>query len=189
MKRTAAFLLRLFGWHVNSFIPPENRYVLIVAPHTSWLDALIGRLAFWTKRLPAKFFVKKEFFVFPFGYLLKALGGMPIDRKQAQHVVEHAVNLLASHKKLALIITPEGTRKRTENWKKGFYYIARRADVPLYAGIVDYRKKNCTVLPRPIDTHRSWEDVNEELRRIYGGACGRYPENFNLYKEETHLDG
>ncbi len=182
MKKTAAFILRLFGWRVNSFIPPEDRYVLIVAPHTSWTDALIGRLAFWTKRLPARFFVKKEFFIFPFGYLLKALGGMPIDRKQARHVVEHAVNLLATHKRLALIITPEGTRKRTDHWKKGFYYIARRADVPLYAGIVDYRKKTCTILPGPLDTTQPLDALNEDLRRIYAGAYGRYPENFNLDK-------
>ncbi|MDE5574536.1 MAG: 1-acyl-sn-glycerol-3-phosphate acyltransferase, partial [Bacteroidales bacterium] len=116
MKNFATLLLRLAGWRVNDFIPPENKYVLIVAPHTTWVDALIGRLAFWTKRLPARFFIKKEFFVFPFGFLLKALGGMPIDRKQAQHLAEHAVNLLATHRRLALIITPEGTRKRTERW-------------------------------------------------------------------------
>ncbi len=185
MEKTAAFILRLFGWRVNNFIPPEDKYVLIVAPHTSWTDALIGRLAFWTKRLPARFFIKKEFFIFPFGFLLKALGGMPIDRKQAQHVVEHAVNLLSSHKRLALIITPEGTRKRTEHWKKGFYYIARRAGVPLYAGIVDYRKKTCTVLPEPIDTDRSWDTLYDDIKHIYGDACGRYPENFNLYKQKA----
>lgn len=180
MKTIATFLLRLAGWKVNDFIPPENRYVLIVAPHTSWSDALIGRLAFWTKRLPARFFIKKEFFFFPFRFPLKALGGLPIDRQQAQHVVEHAVNLLSTHPKLALIITPEGTRKRTKHWKKGFYYIAKRAQVPLYAGIVDYKTKTCTVLPEPLNTDQSLEELLGELRRIYAEASGRHEENFAL---------
>lgn len=182
MKNFATLLLRLAGWRVNDFIPPENKYVLIVAPHTSWKDALIGRLAFWTKRLPAKFFIKKEFFVFPFGFLLKALGGMPIDRQQAQHVVEHSVSLLATHRRLALIITPEGTRKRTERWKKGFYYIAKRAGVPLYAGIVDYGTKSCTVLPTPLDTEQDLESLFDDLRKIYAEATARHPENFALPK-------
>ncbi|MCM1041604.1 MAG: 1-acyl-sn-glycerol-3-phosphate acyltransferase [Bacteroides sp.] len=182
MKTFATFILRLMGWKVNDFIPPESRYVLIVAPHTSWKDALIGRLAFWTKKLPARFFIKKEFFVFPFGWLLKVLGGMPINREQAQHVVEHAVNLLASHEKLALIITPEGTRQRTERWKKGFYYIAKRARVPLYAGIVDYKTKTCTVLPEPLDTEQDLDALTADLRRIYAHATGREPEKFALPK-------
>lgn len=180
MGKFASFLLGLAGWKVNDFIPPESRYVLIVAPHTSWKDALIGRLAFWTKKLPARFFIKKEFFVFPFGWLLKALGGMPINRQEAQHVVEHAVNLLATHKRLALIITPEGTRKPTVHWKRGFYYIARRAGVPLYAGIVDYKTKTCTVLPEPIDMEREWPEVSADLRKIYRGATARHPQNFVL---------
>lgn len=180
MKRFATFLLRLGGWKVNDFIPPEQKYVLIVAPHTSWLDALIGKLAFWTKKLPARFFIKKEFFVFPFGYLLKALGGMPIDREQARHVADYAVNLLATHRRLALIITPEGTRKRTGRWKKGFYHIAKRAGVPLYAGIVDYKTKTCTVLPEPLDTEQPLENLLGDLRKIYADAHGRREENFAL---------
>ena len=180
MKNFASFVLRMAGWKVNDFIPPESKYVLIVAPHTSCLDALIGRFAFWTKRLPARFFIKKEFFVFPFGFLLKALGGLPIDRQQAQHVVEHAVNLLATHKRLALIITPEGTRKRTEHWKKGFYYIAKRANVPLYAGIVDYKTKTCTVLPSPLDTEQEYENLIGTLREIYADATAKEPQNFAL---------
>lgn len=180
MKTFASFLLRCAGWKVNDFIPPENRYVLIVAPHTSWKDALIGRLAFWTKRLPARFFIKKEFFIFPFGALLRLLGGMPINREEAQHVAEHSVNLLTTHKRLALIITPEGTRQRTEHWKKGFYYIAKRAGVPIYAGIVDYKTKTCTVLPEPIDATQDWPVITEKLRTIYRNATGRHPENFAL---------
>lgn len=180
MKKFATFLLRLAGWTVDDFIPPEQKYVLIVAPHTSWKDALIGRLAFWTKKLPARFFIKKEFFVFPFGFLLKALGGLPINREQAQHVVEHAVSLLETHKRLALIITPEGTRKRTERWKKGFYYIAKRAQVPLYAGIVDYKTKTCTVISTPLNTEQSVEELFGNLREIYAGTTACEPTRFAL---------
>lgn len=180
MEKTASFCLKLMGWTVNDFRPPEKKYVLIVAPHTSAMDFVIGRLAFWTKGLPARFFIKKEFFVFPIRRLLKALGGMPIDRQQAGNVVEHSVNLLKEADELALIITPEGTRKATTHWKKGFYYIAKRAQVPLYAGIVDYGEKKCTILPEPLDLDKDADRLMQDLSKIYHGVKAKHPENFRV---------
>lgn len=180
MTRIAAWVLKAAGWKVDEFRPSEKKYVLIVAPHTSVWDFVVGRLAFWTKKMPARFLIKKEFFVFPFGGLLKALGGLPIDRKQAGNVVEHAAALIHKADELALILTPEGTRKRTEHWKRGFYYIAKRANVPLYAGIVDYEKKVCKILPQTLDTNKDFNALMEDLAKIYRGAKGKYPENFNF---------
>ena len=180
MKKTASFFLKIIGWSVNEFRPPEKKYVLIVAPHTSVMDFVIGRLAGWTIGLPARFFIKKEFFVFPIRRLLNALGGMPIDRQQAGNVVEHSVNLLKEADELALIITPEGTRKATNRWKKGFYYIAKRAQTPVYAGIVDYGERRCTILPEPLDLDKDADRLMEDLSQIYQGIKARHPENFRV---------
>lgn len=180
MKKTARFILRLMGWKVTPFTPAEKKYVLIVAPHTSAMDFVVGRLAFWTKDLPARFFIKKEFFFFPIGMLLKSLGGMPIDRKQAGNVVEQSAQMLTDSERLALIITPEGTRKYTKNWKKGFYYIARRAQVPVYTGILDYGKKVCDIRPEPLNLNLEIGEIMDQLATIYKGAQGKHPENFNF---------
>ena len=180
MEKLALACLRAFGWKVNGFRPPEEKYILIVAPHTSVMDFVIGRLAFWTKRLPARFFIKKEFFVFPIRRLLKALGGMPIDRRQAGNVVEHSANLLKEADELALIITPEGTRKATSQWKKGFYYIAKRAHVPVYAGIVDYGRKTCKRLPQPLDRANSSDDLMRDWAKTSHRTKARHPENIRV---------
>lgn len=174
-------ILGALGWKVGPFTPKEDKYILIVAPHTSWMDFAIGKLAFNTKGIPAVFFIKKEFFVFPLGLLLKKLGGMPIDRKHASSVVEHTASIVEKSRRIAVIITPEGTRKRNPDWKKGFYYLAKRTGIPVYAGKIDYGKKSCDILPGPVDTSKPFVQVMQELEARYQGTRGRHPENFNFY--------
>ncbi len=180
MKKTAAFILRCFGWRVDSFTPSERKYVLIVAPHTSNWDFVIGRLAFWTKSLPARFMIKKEFFRFPVGGLLKALGGLPVERGTGGgRAVEEAVRLLQTHDAMALILTPEGTRRRNPHWKKGFYYIAQAAQIPLYVGYVDYKKKECRIVGRMPVTGDLAAD-SRYLLEAYADVTARYPAQFAL---------
>lgn len=180
MKKTAAFILRCFGWRVDAFTPPERKYVLIVAPHTSNWDFVIGRLAFWTKSLPARFMIKKEFFRFPIGGLLKALGGLPVERGAGGgRAVEEAVRLLQTHASMALILTPEGTRRRNPHWKKGFYYIAQAAQVPLYMGYIDYKEKVCRIVGQmPVSGDLAAD--SRWLRETYAGITARYPTQFAL---------
>lgn len=180
MKNISETILRLLGWKVGRFTPREKKYILIVAPHTSWTDFLIGKLAFNTKGIPAVFFIKKEFFIFPIRKLLLNLGGLPIDRENAGNIVEHTAALLEKSERMAVIITPEGTRKKTRHWKKGFYTLSRRTGLNVYAGIVDYGKRTCEILPVPLDTGKEFKDVMRDLARIYQGAKGRHPENFNF---------
>ncbi|MEG1498591.1 MAG: 1-acyl-sn-glycerol-3-phosphate acyltransferase [Bacteroidales bacterium] len=180
MKTIAFYLLKCFGWHVTDFSPCEKKYVLIVAPHTSAWDFVIGRTAFSIKEMPAKFIIKREFFVFPFGIILKSLGGLPINREQAGNVVEFASCLLKEKEKMALVLTPEGTRKYNAKWKKGFYYIAKRANVPVYAGFLDYKKKCCGIFPNPILLTDDYSADIKKIENIYKGITAKYPENFNL---------
>ena len=180
MKKIAAFVLRCFGWEVEPFIPPEKKYVLIVAPHTSNWDFVVGRLAFWTKLLPARFMIKKEFFRFPLGGLIRALGGLPVERGTGSgRMIDQAVKLLQESENMALIMTPEGTRRRNPHWKKGFYHIAMAAQVPIYVGYVDYERKYCHIVGKMPQTGDLAAD-SRYLIEIYRSVKARYPEKFAL---------
>lgn len=180
--KLAKKILKLLGWNIEGFTPADERYILIVAPHTSWRDFVIGKLALDTKGVPAVFLIKKEFFVFPIRRLLKRLGGLPVDRRHAGGIIESTASLLDLYKdrRMAVVITPEGTRRRTEKWKKGFYVLAHRTHLPVYAGIVDYRKKTCGIRPFPLSLDKPFEAVMKDLSEIYKGVQGKYPENFNF---------
>jgi 1-acyl-sn-glycerol-3-phosphate acyltransferase len=180
MNKFAKFTLKLFGWKLAPLTPTEKKYIVIVAPHTSFWDFIVGKLFCSARGIPAKFFIKKEFFFFPVKGLLKALGGVPIDRENAQNVVAYTIKLFNESEDLVVIITPEGTRKKVKNWKKGYYYIAERANVPLYAGFMDFKTKNCGII-KQIPVTGNYEQDFKEIEKIYRGMHGKHPERFNLY--------
>jgi 1-acyl-sn-glycerol-3-phosphate acyltransferase len=180
MKKLAGFLLKMCGWKTHPFTPTEKKYVVIVAPHTSFWDFVIGKLFCTYRSIPAKFFIKKEFFFFPIGYALKALGGIPIDRTHAQNVVSYTTELFERSEELVIIITPEGTRKRVEKWKKGYYFLAERANVPLYAAFIDFTTKECGII-KQIPVTGNYDEDYKEIEKTYRGMHGKHPERFNLY--------
>lgn len=156
-----------------------RRCVLIMAPHTSNWDFVIGRLALWAIGAKAGFLIKKEAFFFPLGWLLKKMGGIPIDRKKSKNVVWQIAVLLNKSKEMALVITPEGTRSLRHEWKKGFYYIASMAEVPIVMGYLDYAKKEAGIGKMIYPS----EDYQADLSVIYDfykDFTARHPEKFNL---------
>ncbi|MDR1975325.1 MAG: 1-acyl-sn-glycerol-3-phosphate acyltransferase [Bacteroidales bacterium] len=180
MRKIAEWILKLFGWDLRPFTPTEKKYVVIVAPHTSFWDFFVGKLFCVARNIPAKFFIKKEFFFFPIRRALRAIGGIPIDRKHATNVVAYSVELFNKTDDLVIIITPEGTRKRVNKWKKGYYFIAERASVPLYAGFIDYKKKTCGII-KQISVTGNYEEDFKHIEQIYRGMSGKRPKRFNLY--------
>ena len=134
---------KLSGWKVvGSFPYHYKKMLLIVAPHTSWKDIMIGfaarnELKIWY----AKFLGKKELFEGPFGWLFLWLGGTPVDRFSNQGVVDQVANLFESNENFLLALAPEGTRKRVDKLRSGFYHIAKKAKVPLLPIGLDYGKK------------------------------------------------
>ncbi|MEG1572166.1 MAG: 1-acyl-sn-glycerol-3-phosphate acyltransferase [Bacteroidales bacterium] len=177
MRTIASILLRLCGWTVGPFRPSAAKYVLIVAPHTSNWDFIIGRLAFYKIGIPMKVLIKKELFIFPLNFILKAFGGVPVNRQQALNTVNFSTNLLQNADSLALVLTPEGTRKATKNWKKGFYYIAQKAEVPLYIAYIDYKKKKCAIDSEFVISG----DIDMDMIKIktfYQGITAKFPANF-----------
>nr|MBC8460835.1 1-acyl-sn-glycerol-3-phosphate acyltransferase [Deltaproteobacteria bacterium] len=136
-------ILRLFGWNTNGALPDGIKKAVVVnAPHTSYWDFVVGRLTFWAIRVNIRFLIKKEVFFFPLGWLLEKLGGLPVDRGRNKcNIVTQVVRMFHEHDALVVVITPEGTRKRVEQWKKGFYLIALKAGVPLALSFIDYGNK------------------------------------------------
>jgi 1-acyl-sn-glycerol-3-phosphate acyltransferase len=176
----ARTLLRTFGWKSLFSAPkPEGNFVLIVAPHTSWWDFVVGRFALSAMNLHGRFIIKKEMFKFPFGIFLKLFGGYPVDRMNGSNVVKPIIELFSRKKNYCIIITPEGTRKRTEHWKKGYYFIAHSVKVPIYCGYVDYQEKLCNI---GLIVHPSgnYDADFEIIKEFYKGRKGKFPEEFNL---------
>lgn len=183
MKQIAKFILWAFGWKlIGKREPQMKKCIFIQAPHTSMSDFLWGRLGLWQLGVNVKFLIKKEMFFFPFGLILKALGGIPIDRSSGNNVVEQIVHQFNSRDDFSLVITPEGTRKYTERWKKGFYHIAIKANVPIYISYLDYEKKEGGP-GRIFHPTGDYEKDFAEIQEFYKDKVAKYPENFNLSKQ------
>ncbi|MDP2423187.1 MAG: 1-acyl-sn-glycerol-3-phosphate acyltransferase [Bacteroidales bacterium] len=174
------FILWLAGWKVVYDVPHEYRqFVLIMAPHTSNWDFLVGRLALWSLRLKAFFLIKKEAFFFPLGPIVKAVGGIPVDRAHGNNVVSEVAEIFRKNPIMVITITPEGTRSLRRNWKRGFWYIARQAQVPVVMGYLDYGKKVAGV-HRVFWPSESYEQDLVMISDFYRNITARHPEKFNL---------
>ncbi len=180
MKYFAGFILRLIGWKVSGSVPAHiKKCVIIAAPHTSNWDFVIARIVYWRLGVPVKFLIKREAFDHPLGGLVKALGGIPVDRKKSNNLVEQVAELFDHYDVLNVIITPEGTRRLVTEWKKGFYYIALRANVPIVIGFIDYKRKVGGFGPVLHPTGDFDADF-EIIKAFYRDKTGRHPEKFNL---------
>ena len=180
MNQIARFILRLMGWNIYTRVPLDiKKAVIIMAPHTSNWDFIIGRLGFYLHNMKPKILIKKEAFKPPLGALLKRMGGIPVDRGHSQNTVKKITREFQVHDELSLLITPEGTRRRVERWKKGFYFIALQAKVPIFLAFLDYRRKEGglgTMLYPSGDFEADFRIIEE----FYKDKQARNPENFNL---------
>ena len=125
------WILAALGWHIEGEFPNLPKLVIIVAPHTSNWDFVVGLAAKWALGLRVLWLGKAALFRGPFGSALRALGGRPVDRAASHDLVHDLVQEFASYERLMLALAPEGTRKRVERWRTGFYHIARGANTPI----------------------------------------------------------
>ena len=141
-------LFKIFKWRVVGDFPKDiPKYVIIGAPHTSNYDFVIGLLVKITKKLKTNFLGKASLFIFPLGYFFRSVGGIPIDRKKNKNVVDATVNEFNARSKFVIAISPEGTRSKVDNWKTGFYYIAKQAGVPVVAITFDFGNRQTEIFP------------------------------------------
>ncbi|ERI83801.1 Acyltransferase [Bacteroides pyogenes F0041] len=172
---------RLLGWKTHVTVPDYDKCVICAAPHTTNFDLFIGKLFYGALGRKTGFMMKKEWFFFPLGIFFKAAGGIPVDRGRKTSLVDQMVNHFAKSRKFHLAITPEGTRKPNPDWKKGFYYIALKAQVPIVLVGIDYEKKTITATKAVIPT----DDIDKDMREIklyFKDFKGKHPENFVLGK-------
>lgn len=146
MRWLAKFIyFKLLGWkvvgNVNFSKDSVKKAVIIAAPHTSWHDFYIGLLLRKITNVKTNFIGKKELFTWPFGYYFRAIGGKPLDRTPGQNKVGAIAQLFEGEDEFRLTLAPEGTRKKVDNWKTGFYYIAKAAKVPIIMFTLDFENK------------------------------------------------
>ena len=152
---------RLLGWKTNVTVANYDKCVICAAPHTSNLDLFIGKLFYGAIGRKTSFMMKKEWFFFPLGLIFKAVGGIPVDRSRKTSLVDQMTEQFAKRKQFHLAITPEGTRKANPNWKKGFYYIAQKAKVPIVLIGIDYPSKTISATKAVMPTGDMDADMKE----------------------------
>ncbi len=147
MDKISKFIFfHLMGWKIiNSFPKELKKYVIIVAPHTSWIDFPIGVFLRSIQHLPANYIGKHTLFRPPFGFIFRALGGTPVDRSKSESRVEAITKVFNEKDRFILTLSPEGTRKRMRKWKTGFYYIAVGAKIPIVMCGFDYKTKSVVI--------------------------------------------
>ncbi len=151
----------------------------MMATHNSNWDFLIGWLGYMSIGVEAKYLVKKEAFFFPLGNFLKTMGAIPVDRRASTNIVIQVGDMFKKTDKLFVTITPEGSRSLRPNWKRGFYYIAEHAKVPVGFGFLDYKFKTGGIGGMLFPTGNYDEDI-KKIEAFYSDKHARYPENFNL---------
>lgn len=182
MKRIWISLVKLFGWRLllpeKGSRPELERCVFVVAPHTSALDFVVGATYLWQCSSNGRVFIKKEFFRWPLGGLLRKLGAISIDRGNRKNdMVGTAVREFAMGEPLSIVITPEATRKPTNRWKRGFWEIARQAGVPIVPAYWDFKKKEIGIFDTFWPTDDFEADV-KAIRRHYRASMAKHPDHF-----------
>lgn len=167
---------KLWGWKVEGrFDPDIKKAVVIVAPHTSWVDFIVGLFARRIVRTKIHWLGKKELFVWPFSYYFKWTGGTPLDRTPGQDKVQYIASLFLKKEEFRLALAPEGTRKKVEKWRTGFYYIASEANVPIIRVGFDYASKKVCIA-EPFYTRGTLEVDLPKIQSFFQGMKGKNPE-------------
>ena len=176
LRLLALTVLKLCGWKTIGPDLEQKRFVVIGAPHTSNWDFPLMLSVVLKLRLEVFWMGKHTLFPFPFAWLMKWLGGIPINRAKSHSVVDETVHHYAEHEKLIVLIPPEGTRAKVNSWKTGFYRIAKNANVPILLGFVDAEKKQAGFAGFFYPTGNIEKDM-AEIRDFYSTKKGLNAEN------------
>lgn len=184
-KKLCYEYLKSTGWTFKVELPADLRsFIFLGAPHTSNYDFLPAMGIAHVMHRNARFVIKKEWVKFPMGLLMKPLGALGLDREKLKEGkgsnTDSMASLFKDFSELVLMIAPEGTRGRNENWKTGFYYIAQKANVPIVLAFADYKKK--IIGTGPIIHPTNFEDDMRAIMNFYRNISGRQVANFALDK-------
>lgn len=167
---------RLLGWKLIGTVDPKiKKCIIIVVPHTSNVDFLMGLLVRGILNIKINFVGKKELFAFPFGYYFRSVGGAPLDRSGGKNNVDATVDVFNQHETFRLALSPEGTRKKVTELRTGFYYIALKAKVPIISAALDYGKKEVR-FSEPVRLTGNFEEDMDKILPHFKGVKGKIPE-------------
>ena len=180
IKKFSRWLLyKRLGWTADVNVELPEKCVICLAPHTSNWDFVYSMLYGKAEGLKSNFLMKKEWFFWPLGPIFRRMGGIPVFRSKHTSMTDHLAEEVKTRQQFGLCITPEGTRSLNPDWKKGFYFIALKAQIPILLYGVDYEKKliNCTESIMPSG------DLEKDMRHIklyFKDFKGKKPENFSI---------
>ena len=170
---------KILGWKAEVSVPDFNKCIICAAPHTTNWDLFIGKLFIGAIGRESGFMMKKEWFFFPMGCIFRKMGGIPVNRNKHTSLVEQIVQKIKKSEKFHLAITPEGTRSANPEWKKGFYYIALGAGIPIVLIGIDYAKK-CISAKKYLMPSGDIEEDMREIKNYFKEFTGKHPERFAL---------
>ena len=172
-------LYKVCGWTKEVSVSHPKKYIICLAPHTSNWDFVLGQLYSYADGVKINFLMKKEWFFFPLGAIFRRLGGIPVNRQKKGSMTDALAETARQSEEFRLCVTPEGTRKSNPEWKKGFYYIALKAGLPILLYGVDYERKliQCTKVVVPTgDIDREMAEIKEYFKNFKG----KHPEQFAI---------
>lgn len=176
------------GWRIEQEMPDLEKYVVLAVPHTSNWDFLTMMAALLVKGRVPQITMKQELFRWPLSWILYLMGAIPIDRKQPKALVQNMAAQIKASDSIIIAFTPEGTRKKTDHWKSGFYYTAHLAQIPIVCGYVDYRRKRVGAGLVLYPTGNIQDDF-EHIRMFYElHGAAKYPEQVSnlLLKTDSY---
>ncbi len=179
LRLISIVFLRVNGWQVTGALPAgAAKSVLIAAPHTSNWDLPYTLMVAFVLRLNIYWMGKASIFRFPFGPVMRWLGGIAVDREKSNNLVAASAQaLISADGPVQLVVPPEGTRGRTRHWKTGFYFIAQQAQVPIVLAYMDYHRKRSGLGPVFTPTGDVDKDM-AEIKQFYAGIKGRRADLF-----------
>ena len=167
----------ILGWKITGFsdLKSIKKAVIIAVPHTSWHDFYIGVLLRAVLGIETNFVGKKSLFKWPFGWIFKALGGSPVERKRNENQVQSIARLFKDNDVFRMAMSPEGTRKKVNEWRTGFYYIAKTANIPIIMFTLDFEHKE-NKFSEPFYPTDDVEADFKYMRSFFKGVKGKVPE-------------
>lgn len=178
LRLVALLLMKITGWKTDGDLPDVKKYVLVVAPHTSNWDLFYGILIAFAYRLEVYYMAKHQLFKFPFGPIMRWLGGIRIDRSHAGNNVMQTIKKFQENECLVIAVPPEGTRSKAPGWKSGFYHIAHGAGVPMVFAFIDYARKAAGIKGMLYASGNIEDDI-QIIREMYKDVKGRFDDQKN----------
>ena len=166
----------LSGWTMKGGMPDVAKSVIVVAPHTSNWDFFVFMMGSFVLQIRGQWLGKHTLFVGPVGWIFRKLGGIPIERSANHDFVSQAVKAVEDSTAITLVIAAEGTRKKSDHWKSGFYYVALGAKVPIILAYADYKRKAAGIGPAIYPTGDVEADL-AKIRDFYATITPLYPED------------